>query len=195
MSKGDQAEIDIPQNQEENQVAINCVDVSSFFSCVEQALRECDYRKKEHMVDFCLASDVMDHQRSLVILLGGTSGTGKSTLASLLASRLGIRTGDCFLSALFEYITIVGVYHISFSIMVCISLWYYFFFHKSIFCSTVLSTDSIRHVLRNFLNQEENPCLFCSTYQVNTPTEFFFCFSFLFSLSLLNEFFFFYISL
>jgi len=56
-------------------------------------------------------------------LLGGTSGTGKSTLASLLASRLGI--------------------------------------------STVLSTDSIRHIMRNFLSQSTNGVLFASTYEAH----------------------------
>jgi 2-phosphoglycerate kinase len=56
-----------------------------------------------------------------LVLLAGTSGTGKSTLASLLGSRLGI--------------------------------------------STVLSTDTIRHVMRNFVSKEENPVLFASTYE------------------------------
>jgi 2-phosphoglycerate kinase len=55
------------------------------------------------------------------VLLAGTSGTGKSTLASLLGSRLGI--------------------------------------------STVLSTDTIRHVMRNFISREELPILFASTYE------------------------------
>jgi 2-phosphoglycerate kinase len=63
-------------------------------------------------------------ERSLVVLLGGTSGTGKSTLSSLLASRLGI--------------------------------------------STVLSTDSIRHIMRNFIDREENPILFASTYETGS---------------------------
>ena len=54
-------------------------------------------------------------------MLGGPSGTGKSTLASLLASRLGI--------------------------------------------SSVLSTDSVRHIMRNFMLKEENEVLFASTYE------------------------------
>jgi 2-phosphoglycerate kinase len=57
----------------------------------------------------------------VIILLGGTSGTGKSTLASLLASRLGI--------------------------------------------STVLSTDTIRHIMRNFLNKSSHGILFASTFE------------------------------
>ena len=35
---------------------------------------------------------VQERRRSICILLAGTSGTGKSTLAGLLASRLGITT-------------------------------------------------------------------------------------------------------
>ena len=55
------------------------------------------------------------------MLLCGTSGTGKSTLASLLAARLGV--------------------------------------------TTVISTDSIRHMLRGFQSAEENPLLWLSTYE------------------------------
>ena len=57
------------------------------------------------------------------MLLAGTSGTGKSTLAGLLAARLGI--------------------------------------------STVLSTDSVRHMLRSFTPQASNPVLWASTYEVS----------------------------
>ncbi|CDW78661.1 UNKNOWN [Stylonychia lemnae] len=64
---------------------------------------------------------VLKSKRNILVLLAGTSGTGKSTLASLLGSRLGI--------------------------------------------STVLSTDTIRHVMRNFVSKEENPILFASTYE------------------------------
>jgi 2-phosphoglycerate kinase len=63
----------------------------------------------------------MQQKINVIVLLAGTSGTGKSTLASLLGTRLGI--------------------------------------------STVLSTDSIRHVMRNFLVEKKNPVLFCSTYE------------------------------
>ena len=59
------------------------------------------------------------------MLLAGTSGTGKSTLAGLLAARLGI--------------------------------------------STVLSTDSVRHMLRSFTPQASNPVLWASTYEVSVP--------------------------
>ena len=65
------------------------------------------YQKQDSIKDFLLASLLMQSKINVIVLLAGTSGTGKSTLASLLGTRLGI--------------------------------------------STVLSTDSIRHVMRNFL--------------------------------------------
>lgn len=61
----------------------------------------------------------------MIILLAGTSGTGKSTLASLLASKMGI--------------------------------------------TTIVSTDSIRHMLRSFTTEAEDPVLWASTYQVSVP--------------------------
>ena len=62
------------------------------------------------------------------MLLAGTSGTGKSTLSSLLGSRLGI--------------------------------------------STVLSTDTIRHVMRNFVAKEDDPIIFASTYETGAFVRF-----------------------
>ena len=71
---------------------------------------------------------IREQRRSVTVLLAGTSGTGKSTLAGLLAARLGI--------------------------------------------STVLSTDSVRHMLRSFTPQAANPLLWASTYEVraSAPT-------------------------
>ena len=54
-------------------------------------------------------------------MLGGASGTGKSSIASALATHLGL--------------------------------------------PEVLSTDSVRHIMRNFLAKEEFPFLFASTYE------------------------------
>jgi 2-phosphoglycerate kinase len=54
-------------------------------------------------------------------MLGGASGTGKSSISSSLASHLGL--------------------------------------------PEVLSTDSIRHILRNFIDKKEYPFLFVSTYE------------------------------
>ena len=80
-----------------------------------------NYQKPDCLKDFLVASLLMQSKINVIVLLAGTSGTGKSTLASLLGTRLGI--------------------------------------------STVLSTDSVRHVMRNFLKEENNPTLFCSTYE------------------------------
>lgn len=71
--------------------------------------------------NFRLACTVIEKRYALIILLGGTSGTGKSTVASILASRFGV--------------------------------------------PTVLSTDSIRHIMRNFISKDDNPVLFASTYE------------------------------
>ena len=87
-----------------------------------------NYQKPDCMKDFLVASLLMQAKINVIVLLAGTSGTGKSTLASLLGTRLGI--------------------------------------------STVLSTDSVRHVMRDFLKEAENPTLFCSTYEAgNTVSQ------------------------
>lgn len=77
------------------------------------------------------ARSVREQRRSVTVLLAGTSGTGKSTLAGLLAARLGI--------------------------------------------TTVVSTDSVRHMLRSFADARDDPLLWASTYQVPHPA----CCSFL----------------
>ncbi|DBB15857.1 TPA: hypothetical protein ACH3X3_004049 [Trebouxia sp. C0006] len=71
--------------------------------------------------DFRNACSIQEQRSSVAVLLAGTSGTGKSTLAGLLAARLGI--------------------------------------------TTVLSTDNIRHMLRSFAAEDQNPLLWASTYQ------------------------------
>eukprot|EP01022_Parablepharisma_sp_SALTPOND_P014773 TRINITY_DN2046_c0_g1_i1.p1 TRINITY_DN2046_c0_g1~~TRINITY_DN2046_c0_g1_i1.p1 ORF type:complete len:772 (-),score=81.10 TRINITY_DN2046_c0_g1_i1:11611-13926(-) len=98
-----------------------CMKKSTFHQILKQILFKYEYAKPQCIGDFQNATELVDHRCNLIILLGGSSGTGKSTLASLIASRLGI--------------------------------------------STVLSTDSIRHIMRNFVSREENPILFCSTYE------------------------------
>ncbi len=70
-----------------------------------------------------LCCSVRERRRSVTVLLAGTSGTGKSTLAGLLAARLGI--------------------------------------------STIVSTDSVRHMLRSFTPAEACPLLWASTYEVS----------------------------
>jgi hypothetical protein len=70
--------------------------------------------------DFKIACDFHEKNIPIIVLLGGTSGCGKSSISSILASKLGI--------------------------------------------DKVLSTDSIRHMLRSFIKEEENPVVFASTY-------------------------------
>lgn len=89
--------------------------------CIYSSLARLDYTKPHHLLDFQVAKEITQRSQSFVVLLGGTSGTGKSTLASLLAARLRL--------------------------------------------TTVLPTDSVRHILRAFTSKEENPCAFVSTYQ------------------------------
>ena len=99
--------------------------VTTSVSKLKDILNHCfqmnNYQKPDCMKEFLVASLLMQSKINVIVLLAGTSGTGKSTLASLLGTRLGI--------------------------------------------STVLSTDSVRHVMRNFLKEENNPTLFCSTYE------------------------------
>lgn len=57
----------------------------------------------------------------MIVLLAGTSGTGKSSLALLIAKKMGI--------------------------------------------TTVFSTDTVRHIMRNTTTPDENPILFASTYE------------------------------
>ena len=95
--------------------------VSTLKGILNYCFQASNYQKPDCLKDFLVASLLMQSKINVIVLLAGTSGTGKSTLASLLGTRLGI--------------------------------------------STVLSTDSVRHVMRNFLKEAENPTLFCSTYE------------------------------
>ncbi|KAI9143580.1 hypothetical protein BKA69DRAFT_1060269 [Paraphysoderma sedebokerense] len=70
--------------------------------------------------DFLVAWKVKSREISVCVLLGGTSGCGKSTFGSLLGSRMSI--------------------------------------------TTVLSTDNVRHLLRNFYSKDECPVLYASSY-------------------------------
>ncbi len=95
---------------------------NTFFKyLMNKHLEKYRYSKEKYLKDFYIASDLVQNKRHIIVLLAGASGTGKSTLASLLGSRLGI--------------------------------------------PTVLSTDTIRHIMRNFITKEECPILFASTYE------------------------------
>lgn len=99
---------------------------TAFESMARKALEKQGYTGDSSLIDFNIACEVISKRRSVIVLLGGASGTGKSTLSSLLASRLGI--------------------------------------------SSMLSTDSIRHILRNVIPREQIPVLFCSTYEAGKFT-------------------------
>lgn len=86
---------------------------------IKLALKKKDMFKR----DFKLACDVIDQKINVIILLGGASGTGKSSIASHLAYSLSV--------------------------------------------PTVLSSDSIRHIMRNFMTKEDCPLLFSSTYETH----------------------------
>lgn len=100
-------------------------------SVLKEILKVCfiknEFQKPDTLNDFLVASLLMQSKISVIVLLAGTSGTGKSTLASLLGTRLGI--------------------------------------------SSVLSTDSIRHVMRNFVSEKDAKVLFCSTYEAGDKIE------------------------
>jgi len=94
---------------------------TSFLGVLKEEFERNNLNKERSIFDFELALSIIEQTRSMIVLLGGTSGSGKSTVASLLASRFGI--------------------------------------------PTVLSTDSIRHIMKNFMTVDECPVLFCSTYE------------------------------
>lgn len=59
---------------------------------VERRMAEFHYTAPGTLEDLRLACQLVEGTRHVIVLLCGTSGTGKSTLASLLAARLGIRS-------------------------------------------------------------------------------------------------------
>lgn len=112
------ADADADQAQQAEQLALPW---HYLHQCIYSALARLDYTKPHHLLDFQIAKEVTQRRQSFVVLLGGTSGTGKSTLAALLAARLRL--------------------------------------------TTVLPTDSVRHILRAFTDKDDHPCAFVSTYQ------------------------------
>ncbi|KAF0979858.1 hypothetical protein FDP41_001011 [Naegleria fowleri] len=63
---------------------------NQFQEIIRIALNVFGYNRANRIRDFTIACSIQERKRPLIILFGGTSGTGKSTLASLIASRLGI---------------------------------------------------------------------------------------------------------
>lgn len=88
--------------------------------CVKQTSKS-DTNSLDSVLDLRTACNLNEKKTCITIVLCGTSGTGKSTLASLLAARLGI--------------------------------------------TTILSTDTVRHMLRSFTEEQQDPLLWVSTYE------------------------------
>lgn len=91
-----------------------------FFSMAKSIMSKTFQRKVHLKRYFFVAYLIIEQKIPLIILLGGTSGTGKSTISTNLAELLNI--------------------------------------------SNVISTDHIRHIMRNFISKDECPILFSSSY-------------------------------
>ena len=63
---------------------------TQFHRLVAAALYVHQFKKIRYQVDFRLALDFIEERRYFIILLSGAPGTGKSTIASLLASRMSV---------------------------------------------------------------------------------------------------------
>ena len=63
---------------------------NEFHRLIAAALYVHQFRKLRYQVDFRLALDFIEERRFFIILLSGAPGTGKSTIASLLASRMSV---------------------------------------------------------------------------------------------------------
>lgn len=64
--------------------------MSAFQKLLTAGFEKSEFLKPDVMKDFQVASMLMQSKINVVILLAGTSGTGKSTLASLVGARFGI---------------------------------------------------------------------------------------------------------
>ena len=64
--------------------------VSAFSKCLDIGFTQSEFSKPDIMKDFLVASMLMQSKINVIVLLAGTSGTGKSTLASLVGARFGI---------------------------------------------------------------------------------------------------------
>ena len=67
-----------------------CLTVTAFTRVLDHAFKVNQYSKPDIMKDFLVASMLMQSKMNVIVLLAGTSGTGKSTLASLVGARFGI---------------------------------------------------------------------------------------------------------
>lgn len=100
---------------------------NDFNKFMVHCLKNVYIQNKSIAEDWRIAASLREKRRSITILLCGTSGTGKSTLASLLATRLGI--------------------------------------------TTVISTDSVRNMMRSTSPEKDNPLVLASSYDAGIALE------------------------
>lgn len=85
-------------NQNEQELQESAVSMPRFKDILYEQLVKKDYIKEKqksflsYMESFLIAFKILDKKIPIIIMLGGTSGTGKSTVASILATRFGIPT-------------------------------------------------------------------------------------------------------
>lgn len=116
----------VMSSEQFNELLIRCIEFESprSLQLTTQSQTE-DVLRTTRLLSY--AGDVVAGDRCLIVLLAGSSGTGKSTLASLLAERLGV--------------------------------------------DTVISTDVIRHALRQRITRDECPVLHRSSYETHECIE------------------------
>ncbi|CAL5422346.1 unnamed protein product [Camellia sinensis] len=112
------------------------VERETFLDVVCGVLAEYKYVGPTQRADFILACRIRERKESVTVLLCGASGCGKSSLSSLLAV---MEMEQHFSNSLVSG-SRLGI-------------------------TTVISTDSIRHMMRSFVDEEQNPLLWASTYQ------------------------------
>ncbi|XP_024536752.1 P-loop NTPase domain-containing protein LPA1 homolog 2 isoform X1 [Selaginella moellendorffii] len=111
-----------------------------FLDVVCDALAQYQYVGPNQRADLMLACRYRERKSSVTVLLCGTSGCGKSTLSSLLVSQIDdVVLWIYSLVVLFSQASRLGI-------------------------TTVVSTDSIRHMMRSFADEKSNPLLWASTY-------------------------------
>ncbi|CAL5419903.1 unnamed protein product [Camellia sinensis] len=114
------------------------VERETFLDVVCGVLAEYKYVGPTQRTDFILACRIRERKESVTVLLCGASGCGKSSLSSLLAvMEMEQHLGNSLVSVRGSRLGI----------------------------TTVISTDSIRHMMRSFVDEEQNPLLWASTYQ------------------------------
>ncbi|KAL3618518.1 hypothetical protein CASFOL_037600 [Castilleja foliolosa] len=145
-----------------------------FLDVVCEALSEYKYVGPNQRADLVIACRIRERKESVTVLLCGTSGCGKSTLSALLCFNM-IYYGESDSGSMAIFILncesmpviIIGIKHVGSSTFSSP------FYAKQLPLSlqgsrlgitTIVSTDSIRHMMRSFVDEKQNPLLWASTY-------------------------------